>query len=263
MSRLPVYLKGSAELWYRDFRKKSGETSDIIDVFNGLREGFRHKNFRSISQNLLTNRIQNMTEPAHQYYYDVLRLCNKVNPDMGEDEKITHLIRGLKSSILEKVLVLEPKDCKDLLSKIKSVEEAEILANSRPNYNYVLFNQKISALSQDANVSSPDEFIKSKKTKSEIEPKSDEIKQISDMMRTLLGEIRSRDTRKVDNNKGRDPSPPKTKQTTRTVDGKIVCRYCTKVGHFEKNCFRKKIDELEARNKPTNEENGRPDQGNG
>ena len=46
---------------------------------------------------------------------------------MEEHEKLTHIMRGLKSNILEKVLVLEPKDCNDLLSKLKGNRRGGIL----------------------------------------------------------------------------------------------------------------------------------------
>ena len=66
-----------------------------------------------MNQNALICRVQGEDEPVSTYYYDVMRLCYKLNPEMTEEEKLIHLIRGLKSGVLERVLVLEPKNCED------------------------------------------------------------------------------------------------------------------------------------------------------
>ena len=70
----------------------------------------------------LANRRQNNTESIQSYYYDILSLCSRFNPNMAEDEKLVYLLRGLKPSIQQQVIVHKPEDCQELLEQAKRIE---------------------------------------------------------------------------------------------------------------------------------------------
>ncbi|CAF0951608.1 unnamed protein product [Rotaria sordida] len=54
-------------------------------------------------------------------------LCTRLNPDMQEDEKILYLLRGLKPSLQQHVIMNEPKKSKDLFEHAKRAEAAAAL----------------------------------------------------------------------------------------------------------------------------------------
>ena len=55
-----------------------------------LRESFGIPKPAYVAQ--LAARYQRPGERTIDYYYDVLKLCTQVNPKMGEEEKVAHLI---------------------------------------------------------------------------------------------------------------------------------------------------------------------------
>lgn len=165
--RFPIYLKDAAQLWFKDFSElkadKSGSYFDVSmqAILEELRTTFRPRNINSINQSALICRYQGLDEPVTTYHFDVLRLCKKVNPKMSESEKLTHCMRGLKSSLLERVLLLEPENTTDLLNKCRGIEEAQFLSNRRPNYNLLLVKENQNKTLPEKN----NEQIKPKETK--------------------------------------------------------------------------------------------------
>ena len=56
----------------------------------------------------LSNRRQGLNESTVEYYTHVLKLCHHYNPHMSEVERVDHLKKGLRPSLLEKVLDRDP-----------------------------------------------------------------------------------------------------------------------------------------------------------
>ena len=233
-NRLPVHLRDTAELWYIQFMGKFDDKStdhlSIAEIFEELRSAFRPKNFRSINQSALICRHQGLTEDVGTYYYDIMRLCHKMNPKMEEQEKLTHIMRGLRSGMLEKVLVLEPKDCTDLLGKLRSIEEAEILSNQRPNYNYLMMNNKATAPPAVATVTIPNNAFQ------EPNNTSDVLSKIESMFERLLNEMPKGNNYRPEYRNNR--SYNRGYQYQRTVDGRPICNICHTPGHLARTCPR-------------------------
>ena len=225
--RIPIYLKGTAELWYRSFTRMSEDPSvnedslSLIEIFAGLRDAFRPKNFRSINQSALICRLQGLNEPVSSYVYDVLRLCHKMSPLMCEEDKLTHVMRGLRSGMLEKVLVLEPKDCQDLLNKLRTIEEAQFLSNQRPGYNLLLVEGESGKSAE-----------KSETVKESGENKNDKMSELCELIKQLLQK------RKKPYSESKQRAA-KFNKPTRTVDGRVICWHCEVPGHYANSCPRK------------------------
>ena len=239
--RLPAHLRGVAELWYTEFTKqykdKNGSLTGLTidEIYAGLRDAFRPKNYQSMTQTALICRHQGLGESVADYYYDIMRLCNKMNPNMTEGEKLTHVMRGLKSGMLEKVLVLEPKNCLDLLGKLRSIEEAEFMSSQRPGYNLLLMNQQAkrdlkpdvsSPVQGEARMTSPDTEAPN------AQKASDNFDKLCQMFEKFL-----------EANMGRGRSygqnPNQAPNQRRTVDGRIICNFCNVPGHISRNCYRR------------------------
>ena len=183
-----------------------------------------------MNQTALICRLQGLNEPVSTYYYDVMRLCFKMNPEMTEEEKLTHLMRGLKSGVLERVLVLEPKNCEDLLNKLRNIEESEILSQRRPGYNYLLVQEtKAKQESMSINKTVPRENEQS------AGKQETDVEKLCELVRQLL-----EDKRRPKVTEGKEPyyKPNKQFKATRTVDGRPICHNCGIPGHFAKFCFK-------------------------
>ena len=57
-----------------------------------------------------------------------MRLCTRLNPDMPADERLLHLLRGLKPSIAQTTIMFNPRGCSELLEHGKRAEAAAYTA---------------------------------------------------------------------------------------------------------------------------------------
>ena len=220
MSRLPVSLKGTAEVWYRQFVKLD-ETLDcslrnrfsLLELFEGLRNAFRPRNYRSINHSMLSKRHQNANESVTSYYFDILRLCDKYNFKMEDNEKIIYVMRGLKRELLEKILIVEPKSCIELLNKLKIIEES-IYLTSRLHEN----KHNVETDEKDGNLSG------------ELSNKLDRVIELNENLSKSLSQFyQVRWTTRRGN------------RMTRTEDGQPICHRCHTPGHIVKSCTRKDL----------------------
>ena len=53
-----------------------------------------------------------------EFFYDVLDLCGKVDPNMAEPVKLQHLWRGLKPSLVEKFWSMKPATTDEFLAEV-------------------------------------------------------------------------------------------------------------------------------------------------
>ncbi|CAF1084265.1 unnamed protein product [Didymodactylos carnosus] len=127
-SLLPLYFGDDVQKWYR-----SGAYTSDYDEFKRQFIGA----FSSSAQKLkisskLINRRQGNSEPVQSYYYDILSLCTRFNQDMQDEEKMVYLLRGLKPSIQQHVIINNPKQWEDLLEQAKRVEAASAIMQLQP-----------------------------------------------------------------------------------------------------------------------------------
>lgn len=123
---LPMYFEADVKKWYR---------SEVLsDDYGEFKQQFINAFTSSVYQlkisTKLLNRRQNQNELVQSYYFDILALCARLNPNMQEAEKILYLLRGLKPSIQQQVIMGDPKTCKDLFEHAKRAEAAASITQS-------------------------------------------------------------------------------------------------------------------------------------
>ncbi len=117
---LPMYFGDDVKKWYRNEEHGSNYEELKKQFINAFTSSI-HK--LKISTKLM-NRRQGNDESVQSYYYDILALSGRLNPNMQESEKILYLLRGLKPSIQQHVIMSDPKKCKDLFEHAKRAEAA-------------------------------------------------------------------------------------------------------------------------------------------
>ena len=146
-----------------------------------------------------------------------------MNPQMSDQEKMTNVMKGLRSQMLERVLVLEPKNCEDLLTKLRGIEEAAFLSTQRPEYNCLLVRKdKEEKESMQAVVASG------------CTPAPNAEVSKLDKLCQLMEEMLLRQSSGYQQPRARPQN-----DYYRTIDGKPLCRYCRYPGHFYRNCPRR------------------------
>jgi hypothetical protein len=67
----------------------------------------------------LRERKQGPEESTVEFFYDVLDLCGKVDPNMAEQLKLQHLWRRIKPSLVEKFWSMKPATTDEFLTEVK------------------------------------------------------------------------------------------------------------------------------------------------
>ncbi|CAF3313512.1 unnamed protein product [Rotaria socialis] len=123
---LPMYFGNDVKKWYR--------SEEFIRYYDEFKKQFINAFTSSVYKlkisTKLMNRRQSHNESVQSYYCDILSLCARLNPDMQDDEKILYLLRGLKPSIQQQVIMVDPKKCKDVFEHAKRAEAAASLTTS-------------------------------------------------------------------------------------------------------------------------------------
>ena len=126
---VPTYLTGDAKQWYR----VRGPYATWADFKTALVAAFTSSAHQLKTSSQLYNRRQGLTESVQTYYFDVMRLCTRLNPAMPADERLLHLMRGLKPSLAQTIIMFNPRDCSELLDHGKRAEAAAYNAPPSPS----------------------------------------------------------------------------------------------------------------------------------
>jgi hypothetical protein len=115
---LPMCFGEDVKKWYR-----SVELDVDYDRFKAqFLKAFTSPAYKLQMSTKLINRRQGNSESVQSYYFDIISLCNRFNQHMQEDEKMVYLLRGLKPSIQQRIIINDPQNCQDLLEQAKRIE---------------------------------------------------------------------------------------------------------------------------------------------
>ena len=114
----PTYLAGDAKQWYR----VRGPYEVWADFKTALVAAFTSSAHQLKTSSQLYNRRQGPAESVQSYYFDFMRLCTRLNHNMPADERLLHLMRGLKPSLAQTIIMFNPRDCSELLEHGKRAE---------------------------------------------------------------------------------------------------------------------------------------------
>ncbi|CAF1470347.1 unnamed protein product [Rotaria sp. Silwood1] len=134
---LPMYFGDDVKKWYRS-ETLSSDYDEFKQQFINSFTSSVHK--LKVSTKLM-NRRQGNDESVQSYYYDILALCARFNSNMMEDEKILYLLRGLKPSIQQHVIMSDPKTCKDLFEHAKRAEAAATVSSPSSEQTSTITNE--------------------------------------------------------------------------------------------------------------------------
>lgn len=99
LANVVFYLGGTARLWFDNNEDQFKNWSEFERLFE---ETFgRPEDLKSFAEGLLRTRAQRPGETYESYVQDVLSLCRRVNKDMTEDQKVSHLMKGVAEDLYQ------------------------------------------------------------------------------------------------------------------------------------------------------------------
>lgn len=251
---LPCYLEGAALTWFENLEQQQPEEALTWQrVKAGMKEAFQTIARDEQLEYRLRMRMQGEEEPIESYVQDVLNLCIKVDPAMLEGIKIRHILRGLKPSLLEKVMILENDTIAHLMTNIRRVQTARFMAGQRVD--------QLMGESPRKEVVHQSAATGTSKLETQLENLATEFSRLS--MRLLENQVTTTRPRheRTPPTRGERPYPPTRRedeedrsadhrrggfrgrgrggprqQMGRTADGRVICYRCNKVGHYAVNC---------------------------
>ncbi|UYV84587.1 hypothetical protein LAZ67_X002728, partial [Cordylochernes scorpioides] len=105
LANVYFYLTGTALKWF-----ENNEESILTwtEFMSQLKSVFgKNENLRLRAEKTLKTRAQLKGESTEFYIQDVLRLCKEVDPNMNEQDKISHLMKGIAEELYQALL---PRD---------------------------------------------------------------------------------------------------------------------------------------------------------
>ena len=123
----PAFLKGYGYKWWIENKAHIQNWSTFKQL---IIERFGEKNEYLLEQQL-NHRKQQPNEPTIQYYYDILELCAKCDPDMSDRQRIRKLMNGLRLSLYQEAIKDTYATPSEFLTKVQRLEKIEKLMELR------------------------------------------------------------------------------------------------------------------------------------
>ncbi|CAF0839126.1 unnamed protein product [Adineta steineri] len=146
---LSGFLDGEALNWFQDNKATLTEWKEL---YTALTQRFPSppsftNTFEYFQQ--LSNRRQGLDEPTADYYAHVLKLCNKYTPLMSDAERVDHLKKGLRPSLLEKVLDRDPVNPAQFIAVVLKAESNQRILQVQVETGPTSNNNNITTFTSD------------------------------------------------------------------------------------------------------------------
>ncbi|GFW09244.1 CCHC-type domain-containing protein [Trichonephila clavipes] len=132
LANVYFFLDGTARQWYVN-------NEDALDSWEAFKNGLsglfgdRQKYTRRAEEQLKC-RAQRSGESTQSYIQSVLGLCQEVNPLMKEDEKVSHLMKGVAEDIYQALLTREINDTASFIKWCNYIEDMKQKRVGRPRF---------------------------------------------------------------------------------------------------------------------------------
>ncbi|UYV71667.1 K02A2.6-like [Cordylochernes scorpioides] len=120
LANVYFYLTGTALKWYEN-NEESIQTwtefmSKLENVFG------KNESSRLRAEKILKTRAQLKGESTEYYIQDVLRLCKEVDPQMNEEDKISHLMKGVAEELYQALLPRDVHNTEQFVTECRRIE---------------------------------------------------------------------------------------------------------------------------------------------
>ncbi|KZS18242.1 Uncharacterized protein APZ42_015657 [Daphnia magna] len=261
-----MYLEGPARKWFlmntypnhwEDLPARPDPTDPTLPhlpaesgIETQFSAAFQQANFSLLQEAKLRQRTQGNEEDVVSYFYDIVNMCQLVNPNMSKEQQLEYLYRGLKLSLLQKIDPQKPAFTADFLDLAKLHMEATMLANQK------VWPQSLLAVSKeptDSNAgNNPQPATMTPEIVSILQQLNHTIKQLQVSSGPTNHSAPSRQRQGNWNGSGKNG---------RTTEGRYICGYCSKVGHLDYRCFKNPASSLfKGATHPQNQQRSPPQQ---
>lgn len=126
-TELPILLEGTAREWYYQEiqHEVDGSTKTYDQVMKMLEDYFcPDENTRLLMLEQKLAKLKQGSQSCAVFFLQVRTLCEKINPQMTEKEKMRHLYKTMNLQIAKKAYEGKPSTVEELFERAKSIESA-------------------------------------------------------------------------------------------------------------------------------------------
>ncbi|UYV76601.1 hypothetical protein LAZ67_14001425, partial [Cordylochernes scorpioides] len=253
LANVYFYLTGTALKWYEN-NEESIQTwtefmSQLENVFG------KNESSRLRAEKILKTRAQLKGESTEYYIQDVLRLCKEVDPQMNEEDKISHLMKGIAEELYQALIPRDVHNTEQFVTECRRIESIHCKRVTPTKYERLPNVASLSDHDDRADLSSMIRQIVREEVQRALgstreEPK---ISTIEDMVKEEIGRTlapiskhrrsspQKEKPREFYNNRyvAQTIRPQQPKQVNgrrdtnewRTTEGKPICFHCGRPGH--------------------------------
>ncbi|UYV65326.1 hypothetical protein LAZ67_3003950, partial [Cordylochernes scorpioides] len=120
LTKVYFYLSGTALKWFENNEESIQTwkefTSQLENVFG------KKENSKLQAEKKLKTRAQLKGESTECYIQDVLCLCKEVDPQMSEEDKISHLMKGISEELYQALLPRDVQSTEQFITECRRVE---------------------------------------------------------------------------------------------------------------------------------------------
>ena len=107
------------------FRPATNNVPERAEVLPGFRQlfeaNFRRGSQRSTAISALRRRRQRSEDTLEEFYFDVMKLRDKVDLYMSDEERIEYLYKGMEPFMVRELAMHHPKTPEEILAQIQVI----------------------------------------------------------------------------------------------------------------------------------------------
>ena len=135
-------LEGPARKWYLNIARPDHWDDDVQQVQGGpdvvtpgvksiFFQYFQPEDFGRDLEERLRRRVQGPNEPILHYYFAILDMCRMLDPNMADDDKVRHLMRGVAPRLMRDLYPRNVTTSAQFLNYARAHSHAEKLAREK------------------------------------------------------------------------------------------------------------------------------------
>lgn len=216
--QFPNYLSHCAGQWWRAFKNARTRAAVLAGTpllpptWTEIKTAFLAA-FASVGDLVnaelkLDSRKQRVDETPEQYIFDIISLCDRVDPNMSEDRRVRFVLRNLREFYLTKIMPMNPSTVEEVLTHMRRISEMKRMTERSQERDIPTF-----PVYQGEN------------------PISMEMREMVRMTQKLVEEIQEQ--RKYEKE---EKEAAQQQRRLQARQSEVKCYTCNRTGHFARDC---------------------------
>lgn len=120
LANVIFYLSGTAKIWFENHEDDILSWDEFKKQLTAIFGNTHHR--RKEAESILATRAQLSNESCTDYIENILKLCRIINPEMPENEKVGHLLKGIAEDVFNFITLRDVSSVRGLTEETRKFE---------------------------------------------------------------------------------------------------------------------------------------------